>query len=53
MPNVSVTVREGAVAASCLCGWSCTVPTADPAGEGMAHIMAMVDAHLEAHRRQR
>jgi len=52
MPNVIVTVQEWGISASCSCGWSHTVHTADPAGEGTAHIMALVESHLEAHRRE-
>jgi hypothetical protein len=53
VPNVTVVVQEGKVIASCTCGWAHTVHTADPAAEGTARIMTLVEAHLEAHRRER
>jgi|GEM_PF-1351087 len=49
-PTVTVTVHNWGVTASCSCGWSHTVHT--DAAEGAAHIMALVEAHLGAHRRQ-
>jgi hypothetical protein len=52
MPNITIIEHEWGIAASCSCGWSHTVHTHDPVGEGIAHIMALVEAHLEAHRRQ-
>ncbi len=50
-PQVTVTRQEWGVEASCSCGWSVTVP--ETGAEASAHIMAVVDTHLEAHRRAR
>ena len=52
LPSVTVIVQEGKVVASCSCGWSHAVPSADPGAEGTARIMTLVEAHLEAHRRE-
>ena len=52
VPSVTVIVQEGKVIASCSCGWAHAVPSADPGAEGTARIMTLVEAHLEAHRRE-
>jgi hypothetical protein len=52
VPSVTVVVQETKVIASCSCGWAHAVPSADPGAEGTARIMTLVEAHLEAHRRE-
>ncbi|GBD12092.1 hypothetical protein HRbin24_00092 [bacterium HR24] len=50
MPHITITTSEWGKTAACSCGWQAAVPDPTPAGD--AHLMAMVDSHLEAHRRE-
>ena len=49
-PNITVVTQEWGKVATCSCGWQVTVPDPTPAGD--ANLMALVDSHLEAHRRE-
>lgn len=50
-PNVTIISFPWGKEASCSCGWQTTVLDPTPAGD--CQLMAMVDAHLDSHRRSR
>jgi hypothetical protein len=49
-PSITITTFEWGKTATCSCGWEATVHDPTPAAD--AYLMAMVDSHLEAHRRE-
>ena len=49
-PSITITTSKGGKTDTCSCGWQAAVPDPTPAGD--AYLMAQVDSHLEAHRRE-
>lgn len=50
-PQVIVTRHEWGTQAFCSCGWSISVRETEL--DASARVMALVDAHLKAHRRRK
>jgi hypothetical protein len=48
--EVTVIRYDWGAEARCQCGWQASAPDPSPAGDCL--LMALVDSHLEAHRRE-